>query len=338
MQSRIFHHAFLEGSALEFWCGSCGYHKVREDSENLYSRDATRKQTRKFLEETREPFAVSDPDPIRFQIELPKGFRKGAAEIWELVKGPVASGLQALSLRLVEDQLNTFERILEKAAQISKNHGISIGPIPKKFLVKFVENAKNEDVNSDELCAAWASLLVNAATDFSSRHIQYAEILSKISHHEAMLLQLMYDRALNSGHLGYYLGEPKKGSFFPGMSFDGFERGELAHIRKVHPLRSIDNHRVSSGGILYVQDRFDFPGEEGQVLRGVLATTPDYDIVDVVDGMEKLGLVFHYGLAKTFVDGSRYECRWAELQRYGIGFLKAVSPPSASLKSGVESE
>lgn len=80
--------------------------------------------------------------------------------------------------------------ILEKAIKIIQDNGYEVKPIPPKIALPLFDKLSLE--HEENMYDMWAKLLVNATTNYDPINIYYAEILSKISSKEALLLLEMY--------------------------------------------------------------------------------------------------------------------------------------------------
>lgn len=84
----------------------------------------------------------------------------------------------------------TFYKIGLPAQDIIKLLGLETTPIPPKSAFPLFDKMTLE--HEPEMYSNWAKLLVAASTDYNITHIEYSEILSKISSKEAKILQETY--------------------------------------------------------------------------------------------------------------------------------------------------
>jgi hypothetical protein len=106
---------------------------------------------------------------------------------WAALKGD-ALRFKRTQLRLQrEDVLAEIVGLTRK--QIGRLEDIS-KPIPNKFLVPFLEQASLEDPDSS-LIDMWASLLASAAQEFSSHHVHFVSIISRLSPKQGEILKLL---------------------------------------------------------------------------------------------------------------------------------------------------
>lgn len=80
------------------------------------------------------------------------------------------------------------KKIIERARAISGKKELEAPPV--KFLVPFFESSSLEDEESS-LIDMWAKLLVDASTDFGSKHIIFMRLLKEMSGQEAALLKAL---------------------------------------------------------------------------------------------------------------------------------------------------
>ena len=91
----------------------------------------------------------------------------------------------------------TFYKIGLKASEILKILNLQIKPIPPKGAIPLFDRLSLE--HEEAMYDSWAKLLVEAATDYNPILLQYAEILSKISKNEALLLKDIYYKQKDNG-------------------------------------------------------------------------------------------------------------------------------------------
>jgi len=84
-------------------------------------------------------------------------------------------------------RLEVAERITRRAYEIARSAGLVLKAPPVKFLAPFLERASSE--SEPELEDLWARLLVQAGNDYSGRLLAYIDILSKMTHGEAVIIR-----------------------------------------------------------------------------------------------------------------------------------------------------
>lgn len=104
------------------------------------------------------------------------------------------------------------EKVLIKIAKIVRERLAIEGkvaiPVPPKFMVPFLEKASCEDIES-ELVDRWASLLEEAATDYSDGLLIFARILGELGAEEVRVL----DKLTTPFHADLNLGRFKTGAY-----------------------------------------------------------------------------------------------------------------------------
>lgn len=89
-------------------------------------------------------------------------------------------------------RVETFLRIGMQAEQIIETLNIEVKPIPPKAALPLFDKMSLE--HEDTMYEMWAKLLVATAEGYDPIQIQYAEILSKIGHIEAVILNDIFQQ------------------------------------------------------------------------------------------------------------------------------------------------
>lgn len=81
--------------------------------------------------------------------------------------------------------------IAQKAEKLKNIHNIKTNQIPPKAAIPLFEKLSLE--HEENMYDLWAKLLLDTSASYKPKHIQYAEILSKIGGQEARLLKAVFD-------------------------------------------------------------------------------------------------------------------------------------------------
>jgi hypothetical protein len=133
---------------------------------------------------------------------IPPDVSRAKANAWLTLISPLTewAGLRGDELRHKRELLRiqrdeTLAEIGERAIARRKVTALAVAkPIPTKFLVPFLEQASLEEPDSP-LIDLWANLLASASEEFSSTHIHFVSILSRLSSEQAKLFEAMIQRA-----------------------------------------------------------------------------------------------------------------------------------------------
>jgi len=137
--------------------------------------------------------------------QIPEDVTRARSAAWLDLLSPLTewAGLRGDELRHRRQLLRVQqeERLAEIVEQAHKKIA-AVGPrqIPLKFLVPFLEQASIEE-DSPELKNMWSSLLASAAEDYSSQHIHFVSIISRLSARQAEIFRKILNTS-DSNELG----------------------------------------------------------------------------------------------------------------------------------------
>ena len=128
---------------------------------------------------------------------IPPDVTRAKTSAWLDLISPLTewAGLKGDRLRFQRTQLrlqreDVLAEIARRATEKLGQGDTVSGPIPNKFVVPFLEQASLESPNSP-LIDMWASLLASAAKDFSSYHIHFVSIISRLSPKQGQLFETL---------------------------------------------------------------------------------------------------------------------------------------------------
>jgi hypothetical protein len=101
---------------------------------------------------------------------------------------PFSEGLGYLGDVIRFYRQDTALRSIARAREIAKQLGITVNPVPPKFLVDWVEKASLESPDDPEITNLWAGLLVSAARSHSPNHYIFKRILSEMTREHVQFL------------------------------------------------------------------------------------------------------------------------------------------------------
>jgi hypothetical protein len=114
-------------------------------------------------------------------------FEKGIVKALDDLLGPAAREVGTALGEWVRRQRGArLRKTLDRAAEIANND--SLNAPPAKFLLPYLENAslEEEDAMLNEM---WAHLLVDAGNKYNSRHPVFVDLLKRLDHDSAALLE-----------------------------------------------------------------------------------------------------------------------------------------------------
>ena len=147
---------------------------------------------------------------------------------WVGEKGDAVEHERNLRRQVRDFNEETLRLGLLRTAEIANANGITIQPVPLKFIAQWSEGVSLEDPKDEELIDLWANLLADASGEFSSGHLLYARILKEMTNREAAVLKKMVVTP-EDNFLGERLGHCEEAVMHWGSVFGGgdwFDPGE----------------------------------------------------------------------------------------------------------------
>lgn len=133
----------------------------------------------------------NEPD---IRVNIPDDVVRSTSDFLQKLLGPAAEAADFLTEKIRFYRWRSAVRTVERAKQIAQERGVTINPVPAKFLVPFLEKSSLEEEDSP-ITEEWAKLLVAAADKFNSRFTLYADILSRLGPDDAKMLRSMWKKA-----------------------------------------------------------------------------------------------------------------------------------------------
>ena len=109
----------------------------------------------------------------------------------------------------------TVLRCFKRTKEIAAKAGLKLKVPPVKFLSQYIENASLEDEKDDSLIEWWSRLLVEASTNYQSKHVFYSNVLKQITAIELELLEV----AVRNGSGSYKLEHCREAEFVSDFNF-----------------------------------------------------------------------------------------------------------------------
>ncbi len=205
--------------------------------------------------------------------------------------------------------------ITERAKRIAKKRGETLGSVPLKFLVPFMEKASLEDEGS-KLSEKWAELLANASTAYNANHSKYIDTLAKLDGVDCEILETIF-------------------STIPSIFFFGADN--FSQPTWVEEIEEKGFSKVT--GIVRKPETWNRAGRlveaiaERNVPNFQSMNMEDFDLGVRLLNLAALGLVWvHSGVYSEDMFGpdrdSRYFLIMAELTPLGFNFVKACTDSS----------
>lgn len=85
----------------------------------------------------------------------------------------------------VRSALKCFERTKE----LAEAQGVELRQPPVKFLSQYIENCSLEDSEDTTLIEWWARILLNASSQYESKHLYFTSVLKQVSSTELAILE-----------------------------------------------------------------------------------------------------------------------------------------------------
>lgn len=109
----------------------------------------------------------------------------------------------------------TVLRCFARTKQIAAESGLKLKAPPVKFLSQFIESCSLEDEKDETLIEWWSRLLVEAGTNYHSKHVFYSNVLKQITVIELELLEAL----VRNGGGSYKLEHAREAEFVSDFSF-----------------------------------------------------------------------------------------------------------------------
>jgi hypothetical protein len=109
----------------------------------------------------------------------------------------------------------TVLRCFERTKRIAAKAGLKLKAPPVKFLSQYIENCSLEDEKDETLIEWWSRLLVEASTNFHSKHVFYSNVLKQITAIELELLEVL----VRNGRGPYRLDFTREAEFVSDFNF-----------------------------------------------------------------------------------------------------------------------
>jgi hypothetical protein len=211
----------------------------------------------------------------------------------------------------------TALKCVARTKEIATKAGIKLQAPPTKFIAQFIENCSLEDEDDETLIEWWARLLVDAGTDYNTKHIFHANALKQVSGSELELLEVL----VRNGPGSYRLEHANDAEFKFDFNFPG-EKLSLSDNLTSRDLRK---------SLRTIKEEFNYPGllileifVDDEKSRQHQDFHPDYDDDELAQWqmLQSLQLVrLNY---RRFVSGSvEYRVRLAVITELGAQFYFA---------------
>ena len=221
-------------------------------------------------------------------------------------------------------------KIINKANKEAKLQGLSLQMPPLKFFVPFCEAASLEDEGDDDdsltdLQSMWKKLLLDAVTNFDSRHQVFTRIIREITRNEVDFLRRMIEAPRATIQYG-----PSSHNYVDACWFD---ESFIATFAK--RVRGLEDRAISKmvvdcfetpGVLLYAVDTAE--GKAGETLsetsyvfQGSWYHSPERMASHSL--LESLGIIQSFRLPGTLYDlGRHIGAEGVRLTQLGSGFIE----------------
>ncbi len=286
-----------------------------------------------------------------FSVKISEESSQEVIGFCQRLLGPVADVSDFLSDKIRFYRYNSAMNTLARAHEIALQNKIETNCVPVKFLVPFLERCSLEDEES-ELIERWASLLVNASSEFHFEYVTYSRILGEITPVEARLLDNVHERYFQLTKNLDIEGSERNSAFIIGYSGE-----QLKHAFE----RWSDNYQLP----LYSETLKTVDGNENEVLEiiqdrlncfGVCITKVRYPItLDIplkLNEQEEITVMSNESCSRLYKDAwvgvyslsnaglieiSKYDIvkqekhefgiEWLQLTPLGLAFIMACKTP-----------
>lgn len=124
---------------------------------------------------------------LQISDETTKPIVKAVLEIFSPATELLGWAGDAIRVHRFQSALRCFER----TKRIATKAGVILKAPPVKFLSQYIEGCSLEEEKDSDLIEWWARLLVDAGTNYHSRHVFYTNILKQVSAVEIELLEVL---------------------------------------------------------------------------------------------------------------------------------------------------
>jgi hypothetical protein len=145
--------------------------------------------------------------------EVIQPIMKAVSEIFSPATELLGWGGDAIRVYRARSALKCFARTKE----IASKAGLQLKAPPTKFVAQFIENCSLEDESDNQLIEWWARLLVDAGTQYDTKHVFHVNVLRQVSGKELDLLEVL----VRNGQGTYKLEHASEAEFKFDFNFPG---------------------------------------------------------------------------------------------------------------------
>jgi hypothetical protein len=208
----------------------------------------------------------------------------------------------------------TVLRCFARTKEIAAKAGIGLKAPPTKFLAQYIENCSLEEETDRFLIEWWSRLLVDASTNYQSRHVFYVSVLKQLTAIEVELLECI----VRNGAGSYKLEHTREAEFVSDFNFSHENFGLASEFKERAISKSIKGLRkaLEIPGVLLLDVFVDDPkSNQRQEIH------PDYSDGELANWqiLQSLQLI-RLGYQRFTSGGVEYRVRSAKITELGAKF------------------
>ena len=265
--------------------------------------------------------------PISTKLVLNGEVLKPLVEAVSDLFAPVTEPMGWLGDIVRNQRVRSAVKCFRLAKRLADEQGFKLKAPPAKFLSQYVDSCSLESEDDKKLIEWWARLLVDAGSDFQSKHIFYSNILKQITATELELLECL----VRNGPGSYVLELATEAEFVHDFNFDASD------LTLPNKLTAQSAKKASAS----FRKAFERPGTlvldffvDDENSRQYQEFHPDYSDEELASWqvLQSLQLV-RLGYHRLTVDSIEYRVRTALITELGAKFYFSCHEPNFHRKT-----